>query len=160
MTGCAPSALATATPRRPIGPGPVTTTLSPAIRPPSSVRPYIAVPAVTTSVASSSDIASETRTSVLMLLTAYSAKPPSVVNNLEVSRADRDRIDTHQHFRLLRHRHWLGAERELIGIAENPCTHGVRNWKIGRGFGFVVLVHCFLPEIVCCYSAAAGFAPP
>ena len=48
ITGCAPIAFATATPRRPIGPGPLTTTLSPATRPPSSVRPYIAVPAVTT----------------------------------------------------------------------------------------------------------------
>ena len=37
MTGCAPSALATATPSSPIGPGPVTTTLSPATSPPSSV---------------------------------------------------------------------------------------------------------------------------
>src|ERR1700724_1525184 len=44
ITGDAPSALATATPSRPIGPGPVTTTLSPATSPPNSVSPYIAVP--------------------------------------------------------------------------------------------------------------------
>jgi len=69
ITGCAPSAFATATPRSPIGPGPVTTTLSPATSPPSSVSPYMAVPAVTTSVASSSDMVSGMATSVLMLLT-------------------------------------------------------------------------------------------
>ena len=82
ITGLAPIALATATPSRPIGPGPVTTTLSPATSPPSSVRPYMAVPAVTTSVASSSDISSGIATSVLMLLTWYSQKPPSVVKPL------------------------------------------------------------------------------
>ena len=52
-----------------IGPGPVTTTLSPATRPPSSVSPYIAVPAVTTNVASSSDMESGMATNVLTLLT-------------------------------------------------------------------------------------------
>jgi hypothetical protein len=82
MTGWAPIALATATPSKPIGPGPVTTTLSPATRPPNSIRPYIAVPAVTTSVASSSDMSSAMGTSVLMLLTWYSQKPPSVVKPL------------------------------------------------------------------------------
>src|SRR6266480_1518088 len=56
--------------------------LSPATRPPSSVSPYIAVPAVTTSVASSSDMVSGMATSVLMLLTWYSQKPPSVVKPL------------------------------------------------------------------------------
>ncbi len=65
-----------------MGPGPITTTLSPAISPPSSVSPYMAVPAVTTSVASSSDMLSAMRISVLMLLTAYSQKPPSVVKPL------------------------------------------------------------------------------
>ncbi len=60
----------------------MTTMLSPAMRPPSSVRPYIEVPAVTTSVASSSDMSSEILMSVLMLLMAYSAKPPSLVKPL------------------------------------------------------------------------------
>src|SRR5882757_6780413 len=82
MTGCAPSDLATATASKPIGPGPVTTTLSPATRPPSSVSAYIAVPAVTTSVPSSSVMSSEIDTKVLMLLTWYSQKPPSVVKPL------------------------------------------------------------------------------
>ena len=50
--------------------------------PPNSVNPYIAVPAVTTSVASSSDMLSGIATSVLMLLTWYSQKPPSVVKPL------------------------------------------------------------------------------
>src|SRR6201991_3065354 len=62
--------------------GPITTTLSPATSPPSSVRPYIEVRAVTTRVASASLMVSGTRTSVLIWLTAYSAKPPSVVKPL------------------------------------------------------------------------------
>ena len=82
ITGWAPSAFATATAIRPIGPAPVTTTLSPATRPPSSVSAYIAVPAVTTSAPSSSDMSSAIATSVLMLLTWYSQKPPSVVKPL------------------------------------------------------------------------------
>src|SRR5215469_11771301 len=47
ITGCAPSALATPTPIRPIGPGPITTTASPAIMPPITSRPYMAVPEAT-----------------------------------------------------------------------------------------------------------------
>jgi len=82
MTELAPSALATATASSPIGPGPITTTLPPATNPPSSVSAYIEVPAVTTSVTSASLMVSGTRASVLMWLTAYSAKPPSVVNPL------------------------------------------------------------------------------
>src|SRR5205814_4967652 len=73
------SPFATPTPMSPIGPGPMTTTPSPAITPPITSSPYIAVPAVTTSVASASLISSGTCASVLMLLTAYSAKPPSVL---------------------------------------------------------------------------------
>ena len=65
-----------------MGPGPVTTTESPATRPPSSVSPYMDVPAVTTSVASSSLMVSSTAISVLTLLTWYSQKPPSVVKPL------------------------------------------------------------------------------
>jgi hypothetical protein len=42
----------------------------------------MAVPAVTTSVASSSDMSSGIFTSVLMLLTWYSQNPPSVVKPL------------------------------------------------------------------------------
>src|SRR5450631_2913930 len=44
MTGFAPNAFATATASSPMGPGPMTTTLSPATSPPSSVNPYIEVP--------------------------------------------------------------------------------------------------------------------
>ena len=79
ITGPAPKDFATATPNRPIGPGPITTILSPAIRPPNSVNPYIVVPAVTTKVASSSVILSGTLIKVLILLIAYCLKPPSVV---------------------------------------------------------------------------------
>ena len=66
ITGSAPRAFATATPNKPIGPGPITTRLSPATKPPNSVKPYIVVPAVTTSVASSSVISSGTLISVLI----------------------------------------------------------------------------------------------
>jgi len=82
ITSLAPSALATATPIRPIGPGPITTTDWPAIRPAVTSRPYIAVPAVTISVASSSLISGGTWARVLMLLIAYWVKPPSVVKPL------------------------------------------------------------------------------
>ena len=82
ITGCAPSALATPTPISPIGPGPTTTTASPAMMPPITSSPYIAVPAVTISVASASLIVSGMWTIVLTLLIAYSAKPPSVENPL------------------------------------------------------------------------------
>ena len=82
ITGPAPNALATATPNNPIGPGPMTTKLSPAINPPNSVSPYIVVPAVTTKVASSSDISLGTFIKVFILLTANCLKPPSVVKPL------------------------------------------------------------------------------
>ena len=54
ITGLAPSALPTAAAIRPIGPAPVTTRLCPATSPPRTSRPYIAVPAVTINVATSS----------------------------------------------------------------------------------------------------------
>jgi hypothetical protein len=50
--------------------------------PPITSNPYIAVPAVTTSVASASLISSGMCASVLMLFTEYSAKPPSVLKPL------------------------------------------------------------------------------
>ena len=75
MTGGAPSALATATPISPIGPGPVTTTPSPAISPPITSSPYIAVPAVTISVASASGMSSGICTIVLTLLIGVLGEP-------------------------------------------------------------------------------------
>ena len=48
-----------------------------------------------------------------------------VIDDLEVGRADRDRVDAHQHLGLLRHRHRLVLQAELAGIAEHPCLHGV-----------------------------------
>ena len=80
ITGLAPSVLATATAISPIGPGPVTTSDCPANNPPSVSRPYIAVPAVTINVASSSVTLSPTWHNVFTLLITYSANPPSVVN--------------------------------------------------------------------------------
>ena len=82
MTGEAPSDFATATASNPIGPGPITTTLSPATSPPNSVSPYIEVPAVTTRVATSSLMLSGTLIMVLILLIAYWQNPPCEVNPL------------------------------------------------------------------------------
>ena len=68
----------------------------------------------------------------------------SVIDDLEIGRADRDRVDAHQHLGLLRHRHRLVRQRELAGIAEHPCLHGVRDriirvrlhsgWRVHRIF--------------------------
>jgi hypothetical protein len=65
-----------------MGSGPITATPSPAMIPPITSSPYIAVPAVTTSVASASVMSSGMWTIVLTLLTTYSANPPSVLNPL------------------------------------------------------------------------------
>ena len=51
----------------------------------------------------------------------------TVIDDLEIGRADRHRVDAHQHLGPLRHRHRLVLERELAGIAEHPGLHGVRN---------------------------------
>ena len=48
-----------------------------------------------------------------------------VIDDLEIGRADRDRVDAHQHLGLLRHRYRLVPEQQLAGIAEHPCLHGV-----------------------------------
>ena len=51
----------------------------------------------------------------------------AVIDDLEIGRADRDRVDAHQHLGPLRHRHRLVRQRQLAGIAEHPCLHGVRD---------------------------------
>jgi len=65
----------------------------------------------------------------------------TVMNDLQISCADRDRIDADKDFGALRHRDRLGRQRELIRIAEHPCPHGVRNRKVRRRFHVIMLVH-------------------
>src|SRR6516225_6345605 len=57
-----------------------------------------------------------------------------VIDDLEVGRADRDRVDTHQHLGLLRHRYRLLPQRKLAGIAEHPRLHGVRDGIVRARF--------------------------
>ena len=57
-----------------------------------------------------------------------------VIDDLEIGRADRDRVDAHQHLGLLRHRHRLVPQQQLAGIAEHPCLHGVGNGIIRARF--------------------------
>ena len=53
----------------------------------------------------------------------------AVIDDLEIGGADRDCVDAHQHFRLLRHRHRLLPDAELARIAEHPGVHAVGNRK-------------------------------
>src|SRR6516225_9973582 len=57
-----------------------------------------------------------------------------VIDDLEVGRADRDRVDAHQHLGLLRHRDRLLPQRKLAGIAEHPRLHGVRDGIVRAHF--------------------------
>src|SRR5262249_7180455 len=57
-----------------------------------------------------------------------------VIDDLEIGRADRDRIDAHQDLGLLRHRYRLLPQRKLAGIAEHPRLHGVRDGVIRARF--------------------------
>jgi hypothetical protein len=44
-----------------------------------------------------------------------------VIDDLQIGRADGDRVDAHEHLAFFRHRHRLVRQRELAGIAEHPC---------------------------------------
>src|SRR6516225_5204281 len=58
----------------------------------------------------------------------------SVIDDLEVGRADRDRVDAHQDLGPLRHRYRLLPQRKLAGIAEHPRLHGVRDGIVRARF--------------------------
>src|SRR6266403_1852073 len=151
MTGLAPSAFATATASSPIGPGPITTTLSPATRPPNSVRPYIEVPAVTTSgVNFHADAFSDfelvdtwsergNRTHIFMTgreilvegQTAPNARRRAAVNDLKVSCTDRNGSDADQNFRAPWSRRWFVPQKKLVRVAQHPRFHLLRNKKFG-----------------------------
>src|SRR5262252_9066231 len=57
-----------------------------------------------------------------------------VIDDLEIGRADRDRVDAHQDLGFFRHRYRLLPQRKLAGIAEHPRLHGVRDGIIGARF--------------------------
>src|SRR5262245_27975554 len=48
-----------------------------------------------------------------------------MIDDLEIGRADRDRVDAHQDLGLFRHRYRLLPQRKLTGIAQHPRLHGV-----------------------------------
>jgi hypothetical protein len=60
----------------------------------------------------------------------------AVVDDLEVSRADRHGIDVHQHLGASRHRDRLVHQTELAGIAQHPGPH-VLGQRI-RGVGLTL----------------------
>ncbi len=57
----------------------------------------------------------------------------TVIDDLEIGRADRHCVDAHEHLGLLRHRHRLRPERQLAGIAQHPGLHGVGDRKVLAG---------------------------
>src|SRR5215831_3481936 len=57
-----------------------------------------------------------------------------VIDDLEIGRADRDRVDAHQDLGLFRHRYRLLSQRKLTGIAEHPRLHGVRDGIVRARF--------------------------
>jgi tetrahydromethanopterin S-methyltransferase subunit E len=61
-----------------------------------------------------------------------------VIDDFEVGRADRDRVDAHQHFGALRHRHRLLLERELAGITVPPAGFSDAVVRAGTSRTFVV----------------------
>jgi len=52
-----------------------------------------------------------------------------VIDDLEIRRANRNRVDANEDFRLLRHGHRLTSNAELAGFAKHPGALRVRNWK-------------------------------
>src|SRR6266545_4819869 len=69
-----------------------------------------------------------------------------VIDDLEIGRADRDRVDAYEDFGPLRHRHRLLAQRKLAGIAEHPCFHRLRDGVIPARLDSGWCVHWnFLP---------------
>ena len=68
----------------------------------------------------------------------------AVIDDFEIGGADRDRIDAHQHFGALRHRHRLVLQCELAGIAEHPGFHRIGNGKIPARLHTLRRIHLLL----------------
>ena len=67
----------------------------------------------------------------------------AVRDDLEIGRADRDRVDAHQHLGALRHRHRLFDELQLAGIAEHPGPHRVGHGHVLGGLHAGRCIHCY-----------------
>ncbi|WP_299113600.1 hypothetical protein [uncultured Bradyrhizobium sp.] len=63
------------------------------------------------------------------------------MDDLEIGRTDRDRIDAHQHLGARRRRRWLVAKVELIRVTKDPGFHQVGDGKIGRCLDAGRLIH-------------------
>jgi hypothetical protein len=70
----------------------------------------------------------------------------AVVDDFQVSRADRHRIDVHQHLGASRHRDRLIHQTELAGIAKHPGPHvpGQRIRCVGFDLGWMAHARVFL----------------
>ena len=62
-------------------------------------------------------------------------------DDLEVGGADRDRVDAHQHFGALGHRHRLFRKLQFAGIAEHPGLHLVGDREIRARLHAGALIH-------------------
>ena len=58
----------------------------------------------------------------------------AMIDDFQVGRADRHRVDTHQHLGALGHRNRLFGELELAGIAQHPRLHLIRDGEIRARF--------------------------
>jgi hypothetical protein len=65
----------------------------------------------------------------------------SVIDDLEIGGADRNRIDAEQNFRMSGRRNWLHRKLKLAGAAQNPRFHRCRNRKIRVRFHAGSVIH-------------------
>ncbi|WP_246799775.1 hypothetical protein [Bradyrhizobium sp. CCBAU 51753] len=63
------------------------------------------------------------------------------MNDLEIRRADCDRVNPDQNLGSRWDRRRLLAQEKLIGIAKHPGLHQIGNGKVGRCFDAGGLIH-------------------
>ena len=63
-------------------------------------------------------------------IAAFDQGGPAVIEDVDVARAYRDRVDPDQYLPPARHRNRLAGELQLARIAQHPRLHGVRDCKV------------------------------
>src|SRR5262249_40134859 len=71
-----------------------------------------------------------------------------VINDFEIGGADRDGVDTNQHFATFWYRYRLVLQFELTGIAENPSFHLVRDRKVPARSHASGRIHSISPLLI------------
>src|SRR5262249_25011637 len=94
---------------------------------------------------------------LVVRLAAPDQRRGPVIDDLEIGRADRDRVDAHQDLGLFRHRYRLLPQRKLTGIAEHPRFHGVRDGIVRARFYSSWRVH-WVPLDTCSRASMASRA--